>query len=277
MQDADFVTVISKRKSRKRQQLVDLGNISYRNFDAPVISEEVAIRRLGAAKSDIATSEFYSSLLILLRQGLSIICAPVIEEVLCYGLGRFSECMTSRYQCALLFLLKENFGAKVFIHDPIFSVTECNILRNFGCEVIIDNEEGCRKLSGKPTLVFLPHCPKQLTDNFLRTNWSPNLLSSCLLLSNSLSHLVESQSRRELSLHAPCSLALYPHSSELGLVNSFRYSDIFNDTALHVFPASKLALAAQDLWDYSPPSGYTKGDIEFISKEEKPKLPHFFE
>ncbi|XP_046385156.1 SRR1-like protein [Ischnura elegans] len=271
MQDADFVTVISKRKS-KRQTLIHRDNIGDDNTDVSVISEEVAVRRIEAAKSDIVSSDFYSSVLTLVRQALSLLDIPSVEEILCYGLGHFSECMTSRYQCALLFLLKENFGAKVLIHDPIFSSTECRILRSFGCEVIIENEEGSRTLSGRPTLVFLPHCPKQLTDNFLRANWSPQLLSSCLLLSNSLSHLVETQTKRELTLNSPCSLALYPHLVELGLVNSFRYSDIFNDTALHVFPTAKLSLAAQDLWDIQPPLGYTRGDIEFISKKEKPSL-----
>lgn len=273
MQDEQFITVTSKRKTRKRHLYVDRTSILHERTLSPSVNVEVASRRLEAAKSDLLVSDYYSSVLVVLRQGLHLINSETVREILCYGLGQFSECMISRYQCALLLLLKDNFGAKVLVHDPIFSLNECRVLRSIGCEVITENEEGCRKLNGETTLVFLPHCPRQLTDNFLRTNWFPNLLSKCLLLSNSLTNLVESEIRRgELSKDCPCSVALFPHSVELGLVNSFQYSDIFNDTALHVFPASKLAVAAQDLWDFRPPPGYAKKDIEFISKEEKPNL-----
>ncbi|KAG8237546.1 hypothetical protein J437_LFUL017444 [Ladona fulva] len=269
MQDEGFITVTSKRRTKRRNFVVDQERVFQEDLENFTICPEVASRRLEAAKLDLQTSDYYSSVLAVLREALSLIGASAIEEILCYGLGQFSECMISRYQCALLILLQENFNAKVLVHDPVFGVSECKLLGNFGFEVITENEEGCRKLSGKVTLVFLPHCPRQLTDNFLRTNWSSDALSKCLLFSNSLAHLTESGSKiGELSKDCPCSVALFPYSVELGLVNCFRYVEIFNDLALHVFPAPKLSVASQDLWYFRPPN-YCKKDIEFISKEEK--------
>ena len=82
------------------------------------------------------------------------------------------------------------------MNDPIFFCSEVKLLRRLKLEVISENLEcklKCQVHTSHviissiaiiikyalqvPTLIFLPHCPKQLTNNLLYANWSPEGLT----------------------------------------------------------------------------------------------------
>lgn len=219
-------------------------------------------RRIEAAKEEILISDFYISLLEVFKQLLESVQEDRINEIVCYGLGHCSDCMITRYQCGLLLLLKDKFKAKTYVYDPVFYPVDCEILEHFGCEIIKENEEGKRKVLVQ-TLVYLPHCPKQLLNNFLWANWGISLKNS-IIFANSISSLIESNPKRLLSESASYILRVSPYVSEFGVVNCFKYSDIFNDLALHVFPAKKLKLVPVDVWDLKPEPQYSEDETEFI-------------
>ena len=63
------------------------------------------------------------------------------------------------------------------------------------------NTEG-RVECSQPSLVFLPHCPRQLTNNLLWSNWSPGRLLNLVLVSNSFSTTLERNTERSIDTSA---------------------------------------------------------------------------
>ncbi len=113
-----------------------------------------------------------------------------VHEIICLGLGNFSDCPHSRRQLALLTRL-QTLCASVTAYDPAFTGFERQFLRHLGISVLSVNKEGRIKASEGRTVFYLPHCPKQLTDNVLRANWNRDALSRVVLIGNSFSAIVE--------------------------------------------------------------------------------------
>ena len=132
----------------------------------------------------------------------------------------------------------------------------------FGLNVITENLE-CYVPCQEPSLIILPHCPKQLTNNLLFSNWKPRLLENILVISNSLTNISESvQSSNVKFIHA-----VVEHNilDEKKLRNSFKFSDIFNDLSLHSFKV--MENVEEDIWRMQRPV-YDDADVEFISREK---------
>ncbi|KAK3540550.1 hypothetical protein QTP70_034304 [Hemibagrus guttatus] len=108
-------------------------------------------------------------------------------ECVCYGLGNFSSSVSARYQLAMLLLLLDALQIAVgccSLYDPVFTVSECETLRELGFTVLSENEEGKRAVH-RPTLFYLMHCGKALYNNLLWKNWSPQILPKVIVLGNS--------------------------------------------------------------------------------------------
>lgn len=195
----------------------------------------------------------------------SVIQNRTVLEIYCIGLGNVSEYHTSRYQLALLLCLKEHFNPeKVFVYDPIFYNSECEILKQLQLQVLYYNDEGCYPISDKgPTVVFFPHCSKQLTNSFLWSNWGPNL-HNCILICNSFNNLADSLPKRLLSESVPFIAKILPHTSEKLLNNNFKFTDCFNDTSIHTFPKENLEKLDSDFWIKGEQPKYEDAE-EFIT------------
>ncbi|XP_066996635.2 SRR1-like protein [Anabrus simplex] len=266
MSENDFKLVKYKKRNKVIHCEKQLAAYCFQENSKTVISKDVALRRINSAKEELASSSFYFSVLGVLQQGFDLLGKSLVDEILCYGLGRFTECTSARYQLALLLLLKEHFKALVFTYDPLFSEVECVCLKALDCNLIQVNEEGKRKISAKSTtLVYLPHCPKQITNNFLWANWCEGL-RNCIVIGNSFSQLIESQPMCMLENAAKYILRILAYTKEFVLQNSFKYSDIFNDLSVHVFPLRSEDLSAY-LWHLKEEPQYLNEDIEFITKE----------
>ena len=75
----------------------------------------------------------------------------------------------------------------IVVYDPIHTITEQNIIRllGFNCEPREHNLEGKYSLKEKDSpdqsegiIFYLPHCPKQLTNNILWANWDRDILGN---------------------------------------------------------------------------------------------------
>lgn len=216
-------------------------------------------RRIISAVEDLKDSHFVRKVLKAVSSTLN---EKKLSEIICFGLGHIAECNISRYQLAFLLCLKNIFKPeKVLVHDPIFYSGECELLDRLGLSVIEKNDEGSYVISHQyTTLVYLPHCPKQLTNNFLWSNWGTQL-ENCILLCNSFSSLVDNQPSRVLSETVAYIYKIQPFIEEIPLENCFQYKDIFNDTSIHYITKDKLM----------------KIDSKFWIKTEKPKYENIEE
>merc|ERR1719278_536194 len=186
------------------------------------------------------------------------------QELWCFGLGHVATCVSARYQLALLLLIRDVLKIpmeKAFVNDPIFFCGEIELLKRLGLEVVSENIE-CKLKCQVSTFFFLPHCPKQLTNNLLFANWSSEGLSRLFLISNSFSSTVERgvKSDIERNAHLVSSLVKAEMVEEVAMSSTFRFEDVFNDMALHQFTG--VARAQEFFWDVKPPE-YSE-DAEFI-------------
>ncbi|CAH0683281.1 unnamed protein product [Spodoptera exigua] len=240
-----FQKVKSKRISRNKPTKIPSRDIQFDKLDIE-IDVDKTIQRINCAIDDLRLSSYLED---IINSVSSILKERKVIEIVCLGLGHIAECNISKYQLALLLCLKDHCKpSKVLVHDPIFYKKECEVLKKLGLEVILENSEGGYIISDKaPTLVYLPHCPKQLTNNFLWSNWGVNL-HNCLLICNSFQSLFDNQPSRILSETVPYILKIFPHTSEETLLNNFKYTDIFNDTAIHYFTKENLEQLDPDFW-----------------------------
>ncbi|XP_053667454.1 SRR1-like protein [Anopheles marshallii] len=222
---------------------------------------ETIIKQLQTAESDISQSEFF-------RECLEIIQPVLIgtENIVCLGLGNFHECATARYQLAFIRCLRQqtNLDIRAQFFDPVFSRSEVETLRTLGEIVLHDNLEG-KYSADRRTLFFLPHCPKQIVNNLLWKNWDPRRLANVVLICNSFSTVVNNNPDRLLRVNAGYILRAAYLYREVALRNSFRFTDIFNDTSLHYLRDS--APNVQTDWDCTDEPSYEQDDLELISRQ----------
>jgi len=221
-------------------------------------------RKVCDAKAVLRGSQFYQDTVAALKAVSLSFPQQTIGETICYGLGNFSECLIARYQLALLLLIKESFDSSVFVHDPIFYEAEVRLLEELGLHIILENEEGKRKLKeGVNTLLYFPHCSKQLTNNFLWCNWGPEL-KTCVLFGNSFSNVLSSELSSKSKANISFIQRIHPHTEEFELENNFKYQDIFNNTSIHSFPPDKLSALDPGFWEQCEEPAYGADDTEFI-------------
>ncbi|KAJ3619769.1 hypothetical protein MTP99_005425 [Tenebrio molitor] len=258
-----LITYKRGKKSSKYKILPKTSTISVPS--STQINKETALRRIQEAKTEIGSSDLFASALASLREGLVALNNPTVKEIICFGLGRIGECMISRYQFAFLLCLKDLYNVStVKVYDPIFSETDRWLLERFHCTVLKENYEGKYKVQDKCTTIFyMPHCPKQLTNNLLWANWGLDL-NYCIIISNSFNLTIENTPKRDLNRTAEYIANIVPHILELALINSFRFFEIFNDTAIHIFPWSKMKLLSGDFWSFRTEPQYSDDDVEFI-------------
>nr|XP_022899879.1 SRR1-like protein isoform X1 [Onthophagus taurus] len=261
----DFKLVTYKNKGRNQKKTLELKSKIDKDF-APV-DPDLIKRRIFEAKDDLCSSDLYDSFRASMREGLDCLGNKTVEEIVCFGLGRFSECVISRYQLALLLSFKETYSCKVYVYDPIFSKNEIDLLLKLDFEVLNENTEGKFKVKGEGlSLFYLPHCPKELSNNLVWSNWGLNL-SACIIISNSFNGIIERNNAKDLENKAGFICKILPYTLELAVINSFKYFEVFNDTAIHIFPINNLKLISNDFWVISEKEPeYNSNDLEFITK-----------
>lgn len=215
---------------------------------------------------EVRDTSFTRSVFSRLTESLAILGSNGLSEIVCYGLGQFSQYRSSRCQLALLLCLKARYEpVRVHVYDPAFCPEEVQTLRTLGLEVIETNEEGKRVIQrDRTTLVYMPHCSRQLTNNFLYANWGDGL-SDCILLANSLSRTIDDCLYRDVLITAGYILRIRPYVTEIRLENSFAYEEVFNDLNIHIFTKQDLLKVPKDFWSFKEEPQYLTKDVEFIT------------
>ncbi|CAF1133554.1 unnamed protein product [Brachionus calyciflorus] len=202
--DTDGFTIVkSKKKYNSKLKLPISTQNQIKSIDSTDIDD--LINKIERIKNQLLNydSEFFVSKILI---HLSKIIQDYFVQfpnglknrinLICYGLGSFEDSLTSRYQLVLLLIiieeLEKNYQVKIEeIYDPIFNDIDNFVIEkllkykpsliNNKClkQVELGNQENCL------TLVYMPHCPKALYNNFLFANWSRKHLKSFVLFGNS--------------------------------------------------------------------------------------------
>ncbi|XDV49582.1 hypothetical protein PO909_018805 [Leuciscus waleckii] len=195
-----------------------------------------------------------------------------LQHCVCYGLGNFASCVSSRYQLAMLLLLLETLQIPVgscSVYDPVFSVSECDALKELGFTVLTENEEGKRPVY-QPTLFYLMHCGKALYNNLLWRNWTPQTLQKIIIIGNRFHGIQERMLQREFERDYSFLSNVTSVCDETPLPCAPRFMDVFNDTALIQFPLEKLNKLPETMWiEPSEPLYQHCQDLEIIQRERK--------
>lgn len=200
-------------------------------------------------------------------------------DLVCFGLGRFTENLLAFHQLAFVLSIREHLvigengrGGNCILYDPCFTKREHIILEKLHCSVLKENTEGRYPIkNGRRTIFYLPHCPNILTNNLLKSNWSPGQLSNLLLINNSFQELSVSKPRRLLHSDSNLILDILPYTKEIPLIDSYYFNGIFNDLSLHVFPLSKGLPDVEDeyFWKKSTPTSNTTKNNNNNNKESQ--------
>lgn len=218
--------------------------------------------QLKNCEEELETSEFLEGAEESLNRALK---QKQVKEIICLGIGRISECSIAKHQLALISVIKKRFDIlAIKFFDPVLSADEKKLLELLHFEVLTENTEG-KYLALQPTLFYLPHCPKQIINNLLFTNWDPENIQNLFLVCNSFSSIVQSTPERLLRPNAHYVLEINPYVSEIEFENNFRFSDIFNDFSAHSFTSEKLQNLPSTFWEDHPEPTYSEEDLELIT------------
>ncbi|XP_015179375.1 PREDICTED: SRR1-like protein isoform X1 [Polistes dominula] len=271
MSKEEFI-LVNRRKKRKKFVKVDKTQLSLTQFDEYEFDKDFIKRTIIDAGIKLKGSEFETHVLHNVSNALKILNTNEIFEIICYGLGRFSQHRSSVYQLALVLLLRRNYNCQVSIYDPAFLPKEIEILQEFHCNLIENNEECKRTISNNVTFIYMPHCPRQLINNFLYSNWSENL-SNCVLVTNSFSDIVEQSLKWHLMTFAKYILRIYPYMTEIKLENDFEFVEVFYATSIHIFSEEKLKQISADFWLDKETPQYPSKYIEFTPADKTNTTP----
>lgn len=213
-------------------------------------------------REEIEVSEFYNKIITSLEKSFD---QKSIQEVVCLGIGRIGDCLIAKHQFALIQLIARHFQIdSLSFYDPVLTDQEKTILNYFNYTVLTENQEG-KYLVDRQTLFYLPHCPKQLTNNLLWTNWKPDNLRNLTLISNSFKTIIEETPERLLRPNAFYIIESSSFVDEIEIENTFKFDDIFNNFSIQYFEETKLLEIEENFWCSHPEPIYSAEDLELVT------------
>lgn len=213
---------------------------------------------------DLKSSEYLKN---TVGKVLPVLGTVKLERIVCLGLGKVTECPISRHQLAFIRYLQEklSFDGTIEYFDPVFCEQTIVILEKLGGVVSRENYEG-KYSADVATLFYLPHCPKQISNNLLWKNWNSQLLKNVFLIGNSFAGIVENCPKRLLQKTGHFILEVEDFCREIPFDNTFRHKDIFNDTSFHYFDNSVAREKPTKFWNLIEEPQYTDEDLELITR-----------
>ena len=227
--------------------------------------------------SIIVRSDLFANLCSLLKSWLSKTGHDTrVGKLVAYGIGNFSHTKAtyhsaSLWQLALALCLQKkvqafsDFDVKIDFYDPCTTEEEQQFLQEqFEIYVMPCNDKGNYLADNTGTIFLMPHCPAQLYENVVWSNY--HNLERIVLIGNSLQNLAERPSAVELK----CLKRLIPNLQETPLIGSpadykmaapsGNFLGAWNDTYLSYFDASKQAIGTRPYDNFNSKSS----DLELL-------------
>lgn len=226
-------------------------------------------RKILKVKEELETTAYFKNSIKLLDQSLEELGNTHIAEIICLGLGNFSDCPIALHQLAFLIGINEKYhhqNKPVKVYDPIFTSCEKSILIKLRLELLSENFEG-KHSANELTLFYFPHCLKELSNNLLWKNWSPEKLTNVILISNGFKSIVDLNPSRTLRESANYLLIIQQFVEEKTLKNIYRFDKVFNDLSIHIFPKHIFENISADLWEQNQEPVYGDFGEELIKQD----------
>uniref|UniRef100_A0A224YDW2 Protein, containing SRR1 domain n=1 Tax=Rhipicephalus zambeziensis TaxID=60191 RepID=A0A224YDW2_9ACAR len=267
--ERDGFTVVKRRGKSRTAQAKQLPAAHLKEDDEGP-DESAVLRRITEAQADIGSSPYFENFLNMLSKCLNVLPGDTkVRDVVCYGLGNFSACVSARYQLALLICIHRQLNpVSVEIYDPVFTEKERKILASIGFTVLVRNDEGKRAVRDG-TLFYMPHCGTPLYNSVLWANWDPDSLGKVVVFGNSFDTLWTNKLDSTLRKKCGFLVNVRPAVREFAIANDFKYSDVFNDLSLHAFDATLLHAEA---WSSREEPIYDAEDEIILALEEKCRI-----
>ncbi|CRK90872.1 CLUMA_CG004562, isoform A [Clunio marinus] len=260
----EFTIVQSKKKHRKFGKSAQ---VKCNRASSPAeFDRDKILKRINYCETELEISEYFQTAIDIIKTAVN---NHRISEIICLGIGSISESLTAKYQLAFINLVQRNLNIQsINFFDPLLSAGEQEVLKALKHTVLSENKEG-KYIAESPTLFYLPHCPKQLTNNLLFSNWDPKYLANIFLISNSFQRIITKTPERFLRPSANFILEVNPFVSEVEIENSFELNTCFNDTSIHSFTPTKLDTASANLWINPSQPTYIEEDLEIVLNGSK--------
>lgn len=267
MEEDGFKLVKSKKKKQKNNLASKVERLKIQEGQEGPLSHKEKddfVRKLKAAQNTFEQSDFFQDFLRTWTRIFEVKKEnKKVNKIICLGLGNFAQNphsvsaqIASKFQLSFLLALLKTHSVQGVVFDPVLTKSEKEILTALGIESPEENLEG-RYPVDNLTLFYLPHCPKQLTNNILWANWES--LQNLVIIGNSFNSCVLHLSKRQLESVSYLRVASKFVKEEI-IQNNFQYPDVFNNLSLHRFE-SNLNL---NLSKSSDPPKYPETDLEFI-------------
>lgn len=161
-----------------------------------------------------------------------------VECVKMLGIGTLTH-KPSLFQCRFGLMLSDALEvprSAVLTADPMYTEVDRHFLQQELGLSVVSAEEAAMHDPTRPTLLFLPHVPKSVTEAALRAFWSPECLDNLVILGNDIRRYPETYPQVKLQRESPCLLEATAWAEVLPLSSgSFEHNNVFNDLALHTF------------------------------------------
>ncbi|XP_011312133.1 SRR1-like protein [Fopius arisanus] len=263
MPGLDEFQLVTRRRSHIRRQFVNHILNRALNPREPEINTEHLLREILEAVIALRNSPYRQILYNGLAESLSLLEVTAIPEIVCYGLGNFSESRSAKYQLAALLTIKSRYKSRVHLYDPAFFAKEIEVLKTLGLSMIEINEEGKRKVDNNLTLFYMPHCFQGIIANCIHANWGREL-NNCILVTNSFREINDGIVA-DAGLRDSVELIkrVIPCVTEFKLEANFDSArEAFNSTSIHVFPNEKLDRVTQEFWENIGNPPFVQEDFE---------------
>lgn len=243
MNESDEFTLVTKKHKRCAKRKIIIAKQG--EFQIPTSSRTIADLHIISKIEELSASNFYRDL----KNVLDCRLTGKKINVVCYGLGNFSQCYRSQYQLAFLKILIEtvkNVGTLISsqIYDPLFNESEKFWLGKNGFFVSDRNEVGLKSIS-MDTLFYMPHCGRPLYNNVLFANWNCDQLKNILIVGNSFNKFKENVVSKEEFVTYRYLFEASNFCREVCLRPFNIAPEAFNDLSLHYFD-SPSTLSARD-------------------------------
>lgn len=122
------------------------------------------------------------------------------------------------------------------------------MLKALDCIIPEENLLGKHEVE-EGTLSYFPHCPHELTDGFLSANWSTESFLKMVLICNSFERFTTTEPTRVVEERTPFIARIVDFTEIQEVENTYKFEDVFNDTAIHWFLKEKLPESSHEFWE----------------------------